>query len=152
MTGPKLALTLWLAAGVLVLGTIAIPVLVSRGGVADPHRAMPAETVDLSALSPEIAANYRYAAGHQEHFAVVDCYCGCVEFLGHETLADCYVTADGTYEPHAAGCAVCNGEASLARSLFDDGAAPAEVARQVDDVYGTTVGTVPPPSPDRSTS
>lgn len=149
MTGPRLALVIWLSAAILVVGIAAIPILAGeRDDVDGTHRADAA--VDLATLDPEIAANYRYGAAHQAHFAAIDCYCGCVEFLGHRDLADCFVTSTGVPEPHAAGCGVCNGEATLARALLEDGVPITDVVGQVDAVYGTTVGTAPTPAPDRS--
>ena len=148
MTGRRLALVLWFSATLLVGSVVAIPLVLDGGAQEAEHSSD--VVVDLAALDPAIAENYRYGAAHQEHFAAIDCYCGCVEFLGHRNLADCFVTATGTPEPHAVGCGVCNGEATLARSLLDEGVVLAEVVRQVDAVYGTTVGTAPPPTPDRS--
>lgn len=148
MTGRRLALVLWFSAALLVGGVVAIPLALDGSAEESEHSSE--AVVDLAELDPAIAANYRYGAAHQDHFAAIDCYCGCVEFLGHRNLADCFVTATGAYEPHAAGCGVCNGEATLARSLLEEDIALAEVVRQVDAVYGTTVGTAPPPTPDRS--
>ena len=144
MTAQRFVLGVWLAAAVLVGAIIALPVAFDGGRRNDAGHT--AATVDLAALDPEIAANYRFGLEHQDHFAAIDCYCGCVEFLGHRSLADCFVTATGEPEPHAAGCAVCNGEAALARALLGDDVALDEVVRQIDAVYGTTVGTVPPPT------
>jgi hypothetical protein len=149
MTGRRLALVVWFSAALLIAGIAAIPILASEEPADGEHG--DEAVIDLAALAPAIAANYRYSAAHQDHFAAIDCYCGCVDFLGHRDLADCFVTETGTPEPHAAGCGVCNGEATLARSLLEDDVALAEVVRQVDAVYGTTVGTAPmPPTSDRS--
>ena len=147
MTARRLVLVTWLSAAILLGAIVALPIALD-GRVAVDHDV--AAVVDLAELDPAIAANYRYGAAHQDHFAALACYCGCVELLGHETLADCFVTSTGAPEPHAAGCSVCNGEATMARSLLEDDVELAEVVRQVDAVYGTTVGTAPPPIPDRS--
>lgn len=146
MTVRRLVLVTWLSAAVLVGAIVALPIVLDGRGTVDHDVA----AVDLAELDPAIAANYRYGAAHQDHFAALDCYCGCVELLGHETLADCFVTATGAPEPHAAGCGVCNGEAMLARALLEEDVELAEVVRQVDAVYGTTVGTAPPLVPPRS--
>lgn len=149
MTGRRLALVVWLSGAILVVVVASIPIVVVERGAVDAEHGVDA-VVDLASLDPAIAANYRFGASHRVHFAAIDCYCGCVDFLGHRTLADCFVTSTGAPEPHAAGCAVCNGEATLARALLEDGVPITDVVRRVDAVYGTTVGTAPPLTSDRS--
>ena len=100
----------------------------------------PVVTVELSTVTPAIAADYRYAADHLADFAQIPCYCGCDNSLGHRNLADCYVTATGAWDAHASGCAVCGNETATAREQLATGVPIADVSTSIIDQYG------PPPS------
>lgn len=124
---------------VIVLGVV---VLIRGASGADPNHAMaapPVVTVSLDNVPADIADNYRYAADHMAEFAEIPCYCGCDRSLGHRNLADCYVTADGAWDAHASGCAVCGAETTSARPQIDAGTPIAEVRSSIIEQYG------PPP-------
>lgn|GEM_PF-1495102 len=136
-------------AAVLVIGTGAAAVAVS-GGSQDPdgdHVMGGAPPVDLATLSEDVAVLYRFAERHQAELAPVPCFCGCEEFLAHESLYDCFVRADGAgYDSHAAGCGVCLGEAAVAADLLAAGTPAGEVAQRIIEQFGTT----PITSPDQT--
>ena len=79
--------------------------------------------------------------------AQLPCYCGCVD-LGHGSLRDCFISAAGVFDPHAAGCDVCVSEALDARGMVA-GAADrpvAEIRAFIDGKYaGTGKPTKTPP-------
>lgn len=117
--------------------------LIRGASAADPDHALhspTAITVSLATLPTETADLYRYAAGHAVQFAEIPCYCGCDRSLGHRNLEDCFVTAEGGWDAHASGCAVCTLEASSAQELIDAGTDVAVVRRTIVDRYG------PPPA------
>jgi len=136
-------------AAVLVIGGGAVAVVVS-GGDDDPtdgHAMGVAPPVELVTLSEDVAALYRFAEEHRTELAEVPCFCGCEEFLAHESLYDCFVRADGAgYDGHAAGCGVCLGEAAVASDLLAAGTPAGEVAQQIIEQFGTT----PITSPDQT--
>jgi Protein of unknown function with PCYCGC motif len=122
---------------------LGVAVLVRGASAADPNDALrspTAVTISLASLPMETADMYRYAADHSEQFAQIPCYCGCDRSLGHRNLEDCFVTADGSWDAHASGCAVCTIEASAAQELIDAGTDTAVVRQAIIDRYG------PPPA------
>ena len=79
----------------------------------------------LSSLSDEMAAHYHFADAHPSMYEQVPCYCGCDQMLGHRSLLDCFVKADGSgWEPHASGCAVCTQESQMIRRMLARGVSP----------------------------
>jgi hypothetical protein len=133
---------------VVVVAAGAIALVVSQGDSDEGVHAMAAVApLELSSVSQDVAAHYRYAEAHQADFSAIPCFCGCQEFLDHGNLYDCFVRADGAgYDSHAAGCGVCIGEASVASRLLDVGTPAAEVAERIVGQFGTT----PITSPDQT--
>ncbi|GIU99426.1 MAG: hypothetical protein KatS3mg014_1042 [Actinomycetota bacterium] len=78
----------------------------------------------LEGLPPEVAAQYAFARRHADVYARIPCFCGCAQMLGHRNLADCFVTPAGTWESHAAGCAVCLGESEIVMRMMGRGMGP----------------------------
>lgn len=136
-------------AALLVIGGAGVAVVVS-GGDRDPdggHAMGAAPPLELATLTEDVAALYRFADAHQAELVEVPCFCGCEEFLAHESLYDCFVRADGAgYDSHAAGCGVCLGEATVASDLLAAGTPPGEVAQRIIEQFGTT----PITSPDQT--
>ncbi len=128
-----------------VLAVIALGIVGLIRGASGPDSghamaAPPVVTVDLSTVTTEIEADYRYAADNISDFAQIPCYCGCDRTLGHRNLADCYVTSTGAWDAHASGCAVCGNETATAREQLTIGTPIADVRASIIDQYG------PPPS------
>lgn len=67
----------------LVALAAAVTFLVVGGGGNDHADAAP---LDLSTVSDEVAAHYRYAQAHGDTFARIPCWCGCQQFLDHRNL------------------------------------------------------------------
>jgi len=135
-----------LAVLAVVAGAAALVVSNGDGDTSEAH-AMGAAPLELASVSEDIAGHYRFAESHQADFSVIPCFCGCEEFLAHENLYDCFVRTDGAgYDSHAAGCAVCIGEAMVASQLLEIGTPTAEVADRIVEQFGTT----PITSPDQT--
>ena len=89
---------------VLALIGLGIVGLIRGAGGADAPDAMaaaPVVTVDLSTVTPAIAADYHYAADHLTDLAQIPCYCGCDRSLRHPNPPHCYITAPGAWAAHA---------------------------------------------------
>jgi hypothetical protein len=128
-----------------VLALIALGIVGLIRGASGPDAnhavaAAPVGTVDLSTVTPAIAADYHYAADHLTDLEQIPCYCGCDRSLDHRNLADCYVTSTGAWDAHASGCAVCGNETATAREQLAAGVTIADVRASIIDQYG------PPPS------
>jgi Protein of unknown function with PCYCGC motif len=87
--------------------------------------------------SATTASAYRTAVLRPDLLAALPCFCGCATYVpAHRSLLDCFVHADGTFEPHAAGCSTCQEEALAARHLADRGLTPADVRRDIVATFG----------------
>ena len=132
---------------IVALALVAVLSLAAGGGgtgdMADHGGTAP---LQLPSVPEQVAGHYRAAAEHAAAYAEIPCYCGCLGFLAHRNLQDCFVRPDGRgWEAHAAGCGVCLGESALARRLLDEGRAPAAVREAVIAQFGSTPATAPPP-------
>ena len=141
-TRPRSPIVGFVLAVLAVIG-LGIVGLISAASGPDADRAVaatPVVTVDLSTVTPAIAADYHYAADHLAEFAQIPCYCGCDQSNSHRNLADCYITATGGWDAHASGCAVCGYETAAAREELAAGVPIADVSTSIIDQFG------PPPS------
>jgi hypothetical protein len=131
--------------GVLLMAAGAVAVVALAGGDGGNDHAMgAAPPLELASVTADVADHYRYAEAHPAELSAIPCFCGCQEFLGHESLYDCFVRIDGAgYDSHAAGCGVCIGEAVLASQLLDAGTPAADVAARIVEQFGTTTITSP---------
>jgi hypothetical protein len=85
--------------------------------------------------SENIRLSYLYAVTNGPVLDALPCYCNCVT-LGHGSLRDCFVRADGEFDSHAAGCDTCVDEALDAKRLHSAGQPLAEIRRYIDATYG----------------
>jgi hypothetical protein len=133
----ELAVVLLIAVGIsgFIRGASA-PDPVDAAGPADASRPAASPTVALADLPESTADVYRYAASHAGHFTELPCYCGCEQSLGHLNLEDCFVNADGDWDAHASGCAVCTQEAIAAREQLDAGIPIGDVRQSIIDRFG----------------
>ncbi len=127
---------LLISASLLLVAVVAAGLaygLRSNGG-ADGTPIDPAEVVYPS---PDVERAYRLAAEHQDLFAQVACYCGCVNLPkdAHRNLLDCFMNDDGSFEPHALGCSICVDIAEDAAAWADQGKSSDEVVGLVDQKY-----------------
>lgn len=114
--------------------------------VGTTHTAMTVRggALDLTSVDESVAVHYRFAREHRAELAQLRCWCGCEQFLDHRHLADCFVRPDGGWEPHAAGCGVCLGEAALVAELLADGRSLTDISSTIEERFGPTVITTPP--------
>lgn len=80
-----------------------------------------AAVTDRSAVPEAALPVYRFIEANQSLAVRLPCYCGCGETEGHRSLRECFLTDRGTYNPHGAGCAICQGEAQDAQTMLAQG-------------------------------
>lgn len=95
----------------------------------------PKDKVNLASLEPEVASRYQFVHANHDLARRIPCYCGCGDFLGHESLLDCFVTREGGFNDHAAGCGVCGREADDVAGLSGEGREPQAVRAWIDTEY-----------------
>jgi hypothetical protein len=78
---------------------------------------------------------YRLAAQMPELLHSLPCYCNCGAMFGHQSLHDCFFNADGTYNDHAASCAICQQEVTDAAQWKAQGNALKVIRRLIDRKY-----------------
>jgi hypothetical protein len=78
----------------------------------------------LDGLSSAIVQHYDFARANPGIYEQIPCFCGCRDMLAHRNLADCFVTHDGAWESHAAGCDVCIQESQMVMRMMDRGMGP----------------------------
>ena len=96
----------------------------------------PEGVVSLASLPVDHQAIYEAAAADPEAFTAVRCYCGCESFLGHDDLLACFVRADGDWEAHATGCAVCLAQAEQVIEHRAQQLPIEEIVARIDGKYG----------------
>lgn len=106
------------------------------------------ELPDFTQKTGRVAEAYIYAAQNQDKVMYLACYCGCAgmqhsdKLLSHKSLKDCYIQPDGSYEPHASECKLCNDITLEARDMLMTGYSLKDVRKKIDDKYsGRGVGT-----------
>jgi hypothetical protein len=113
-------------------GSVGALASVTLPNVPDLMREMRVALPTWATTSATTASAYRTAVLRPDLLAALPCFCGCVTYApAHRSLLDCFVHADGSFEPHAAGCSTCQDEALAARHLADQGRAVAEVRRNI---------------------
>lgn len=87
--------------------------------------------------SPDAERGYRLATEQPQLFSQLACYCGCGVFADepHRNLLDCFMNADGSFDPHASGCSLCLDIAFDGVEWQAQGKSPAEVEALVDEKY-----------------
>ncbi len=111
---------------------------------------MPAklELPEFAQKTGRVAEAYIFAAQNPDEVMYLACYCGCAgmqhsdKLLSHKSLKECYIKPDGSYEPHASECKLCNDITLEARDLLMTGYSLKDVRKKIDDEYsGRGVGT-----------
>lgn len=90
----------------------------------------------LNGLPRATVEAYAFAADHAGVLAQIPCFCGCDRMLGHRDLARCFVTPEGAWESHAAGCDVCLGEARMVMRMMGRGMSPAMMRERIVAEFG----------------
>ena len=90
---------------------------------------------------------YRLAVDNRQLFSQMPCYCGCSRLdMPHQDLDQCFFTADGGFDQHAAYCTICADIAVDAVRWQSEGKTTTEVRRLVDEKFGEVgPGTNTPP-------
>ncbi len=106
------------------------------------------ELPEFAQKTGRVAEAYIFAVQNQDKVMYLACYCGCAgmqhsdKLLSHKSLKDCYIKPDGSYEPHASECKLCNDITLEARDLLMTGYSLKDVRKKIDDEYsGRGVGT-----------
>lgn len=114
----------------------------------DTNKPVKPELPEFARKTARVAEAYIYAVQNQDKIMYLACYCGCAgmqhsdKLLSHKSLKDCYIKPDGSYEPHASECKLCNDITLEARDLLMKGYSLKDVRKIIDDEYaGRGVGT-----------
>jgi hypothetical protein len=127
--------------GVVAAAAVGVLAIAHAGHEEVAMRVAPSGVVELAGLPEHVASQYRFAAAHPDIFREVPCFCGCDAALEHRVLLDCFVRpADGRWEAHAAGCAVCLREGEVVRQMLAGGATADQIRSEVIGRYGPMAG------------
>ncbi len=114
----------------------------------DTNKSAKPELPEFAQKTGRVAEAYIYAVQNQDKIMYLACYCGCAgmqhsdKLLSHKSLKDCYIKSDGSYEPHASECKLCNDITLEARDMLMKGYSLKDVRKIIDDEYsGRGVGT-----------
>ncbi len=114
----------------------------------DINKSARPELPEFAQKTGRVAEAYIYAVQNQDKIMYLACYCGCAgmqhsdKLLSHKSLKDCYIKSDGSYEPHASECKLCNDITLEARDMLMKGYSLKDVRKIIDDEYsGRGVGT-----------
>ncbi len=121
----------------MVLAGAAVGVGVVLGSHHEPAMRTASSGIELASMPHHTAEHYRFAATHGNVYEQVPCFCGCDAMLGHRSLLDCFVRAEGGWEPHASGCAVCLNESRMVRSMLARGSPAAAIRSEIVASYTT---------------
>lgn len=118
---------------------------VEKTAVRDTNRF---ELPEFAQKTGRVMEAYIFAVQNPDEVMYLACYCGCAgmqhsdKLLSHKSLKDCYLKPDGSYEPHASECTLCNDITLKARDLLMTGYSLKDVRKTIDDEYsGRGVGT-----------
>ncbi len=85
----------------------------------------------------ETLAGYEAAVANPELFAKIPCYCGCGYLPDdpHQSVSDCFLKSDGTFDSHASGCQICVRIALDAVEWQEQDLSAAAIRAKVDSKY-----------------
>lgn len=114
----------------------------------DASKPVKPELPEFAQKTARVSEAYIYAVQNPDKVMYLACYCGCAgmqhsdKLLSHKSLKDCYIKPDGSYEPHASECKLCNDITLEARDMLMKGYSLKDVRKIIDDAYsGRGVGT-----------
>ncbi|MDO8726841.1 MAG: PCYCGC motif-containing (lipo)protein [Candidatus Methanoperedens sp.] len=129
-------------------GPTLIKIPVEKPASWDANKSAKPELPEFAQKTGRVAEAYIFAVQNPDKVMYLACYCGCAgmqhsdKLLSHKSLKDCYIKPDGSYEPHASECKLCNDITLEARDLLMTGYSLKDVRKKIDDEYsGRGVGT-----------
>ncbi|MBI4362934.1 MAG: hypothetical protein HY558_07145 [Euryarchaeota archaeon] len=132
---PATRILLWAAAGAAALLLLALLLGPPSFSAAVGPRPLP----DFARKSTVVASAFTYARDHPGDLEGIRCYCGCMMHPHggrvHQSLRDCFLNGE-EYEPHAAECGTCIGEALDVQKMTLQGLPKTEIAQRIDQRYG----------------
>ena len=121
---------------------------IEKPTVGDTNRTTKTELPEFTEKTGRVAEAYIFAAQNQDKVMYLACYCGCADMqhsgnlISHKSLKDCYIKPDGSYEPHASECKLCNDITLEARDMLMTGSSLKDVRTKIDKEYsGRGIGT-----------
>lgn len=90
----------------------------------------------LDGLPEMVIQHYGFASTNPGIYEQVPCFCGCQDMLAHRNLEDCFVTPDGGWESHAAGCQVCIQESQMVMRMMGRGMGPQMMNDRITAEFG----------------
>jgi hypothetical protein len=119
------------------LAVIGVSVLAGGRGQAEPTPLASTEFPEFVYYSAKSEQGYRLAVENRQLFTLMPCYCGCANIPDdpHRNLLDCFIKDDGSFDPHASGCEVCDDIAIDVAQWRTEGKAPSEIHSLVDAKY-----------------
>ena len=131
---------MWIAIAVVSLMVVGGAAVTGAVMLMSPHGAgrsvMAGSMLDLNTVSAQVAGHYHFASAHRSMYETVPCFCGCDAMLGHRSLLDCFVRADGAgWDAHASGCAVCIDESQMVQRMLGRGVPPESIPGVIIDRY-----------------
>lgn len=129
----------------LSLGALALAAAGCTGGSSADDGGPPREAY----RSEKALRGYQIALRQGELLEQLPCYCGCGQDPVYKNLLDCFLTAPGEFNTHAANCQVCLEEALDADEWRASGLSVADVRERIDARYegrGTPTETPPVPA------
>lgn len=115
----------------------------------------PESLPEFAQKTSRVSEAYIFAVQNPDMVKYIACYCGCGNMqdsdvlMTHKSLKDCYIKSDGSYEPHAAECKLCNDISLQVRDMSMKGYSLKIIRKTIDDEYsGRGVGTNTSMPPD----
>jgi hypothetical protein len=86
-------------------------------------------TLDPNQFVGPVKEAYQFAGAHPDLISHLWCYCGCDKTDGHWSLLDCY------RGNHGAICAICTGEALMAKQMSEQGSPVEQIRDAIRERY-----------------
>ena len=154
----KFVFSLMAAAAVLIIAYAMFSGLNQASGekpaIEDTNKTVKIGLPEFAQKTTRVEEAYIYAMMNQNKTMYLACYCGCAsmqhsdKLIQHKSLKECYIRPDGSFEPHASECKLCNDITLEARDLLMKGYSLKDVRKIIDDNYsGRGAGTDTPLPP-----
>jgi hypothetical protein len=117
---------------------LAAVALLSLAGAAGCRKAAPSGKAEFPSFvyaNAQTLDGFRAAVALKADLEYLPCFCGCVTSPGHKSLRQCFITDEGDYDRHAAGCDICVREVLDVARLKKDGKGLAEIRAFIEERY-----------------